>query len=72
MVYKLNKNAHKGRWTDFDLKKALARLKEEVEELEYAMEGGNTIEVLLEAADCANFALIISSIILDHADGGSL
>ena len=37
----------------------------EVEELRLAMEGRNTVDILLEAADVANFALIIASKELD-------
>lgn len=38
-----------------------AALSIEVAELNEAIEGGNTIDIMLEAADVANFALIIAS-----------
>lgn len=63
MVFKLNKNAHKGRWSDLDLKASFERLTDEVKELHDAIyKGGNTMEIVLEAADVANFALILSNI----------
>jgi len=62
MLVKLKKNAHKGRWEDVNLGDAFYLMQKEVEELSKAMEGGNTIEIILEAADIANFAMILSSI----------
>lgn len=62
MVYKLSKNAHKGKWSDLDVGSAFVRMEEEREELQNAMANGNTVEILLEAADVANFALILANI----------
>lgn len=62
MRYKMIKNAHKGRWEDLDLKSALQRLKEEVKELETAINQNNEIEIILESADVANFAMMVSNI----------
>ena len=62
MVYKLSKNAHKGKWSDLDVDAAFARMEGERVELQEAMVNGNTVEVLLEAADVANFALILANI----------
>lgn len=66
MRYKLRKNAHKGRWEDTDLDEALNLLRKEVEELHGAIIGGNMIEILLEAADIANFAMIVSAIAIER------
>ena len=71
MRYKLKKNAHKGKWEDLDLEKALERLREEVTELEAAIAEGNEIEIVLEAADVSNFAMMVSSIAIARANGGS-
>lgn len=62
MRYKLRKNAHKGRWEDLDVPGALKRLREEVDELEEALSRDSQIEIILEAADVANFALMIVNI----------
>lgn len=69
MRYKLDKNSHKGKWEGLDLKKALELLRLEVTELEEAIAKGNEIEIVLEAADVANFALITSSIAIKKAAG---
>lgn len=65
MIYKLRRNKNKGRWEDLDLTSALARLEEEVRELKEALAEGSSIEVLMEAADVANFALIVANIGLE-------
>lgn len=65
MVYKLRRNAHKGRWEDMDLNDALPRLREEVDELQEAIAAGSTMEITMEAADVANFALIVANIALE-------
>ena len=59
MMYKLKVHQSKGHWEDADLLEMLRRLREEVEELNEATLEGNSIEIMLEAADVANFALII-------------
>lgn len=69
MDYKLKKNIHKGKWVNVDLKEALRLLKQEVEELELAIADGNAVEIILEAADCANFALIAASIAVSKGAG---
>lgn len=66
MVYKLKVHSKKGRWEDLPSIQALSLLKQEVEELEKAMAEGNMIETMLEAADVANFALIIASIAVER------
>lgn len=60
MKYKLRKNAHKGRWENIDHDAALALLEKEVDELREALREGNMVEIMLEAADVANFAMMIA------------
>lgn len=62
MIYKLRKNAHKGKWEGRELGGELDKLRDEVSELAEAISEGNSVEIVLEGADVANFALIISSI----------
>lgn len=65
MIYKLRKNAHKGKWEGMDIVSSLARLKDETSELCTAIEESNHVEILLEAADVANFALILAAIAME-------
>lgn len=67
MVYKLKKNAHKGRWEGLTVDDILKKLVGEYQELHDAIyvEGGNTVETLLEAADVANFAMIIATMFIE-------
>lgn len=67
MRYKLKKNAHKGRWEDLDVANAIRRLREETDELEEAASRDSTIEIILEAADVANFALIVANLAMKKA-----
>lgn len=67
MRYKLEKNAHKGRWEDMTVEAALSLLKQEVVELEDAIAKGNNVEIILESADCANFAMIAAVIATERA-----
>lgn len=62
MRYKLKKNAHKGKWEGMTLDKAIELLKGEVAELEEAASRDSDIEIILEAADVANFALIVANL----------
>ena len=68
MIHKLDKNAHKGHWEDLDVIAALNRLNDESKELldELVCRPNEVGNIVMEAADVANFALIISSII--HRD----
>lgn len=66
MLYKLDKNSKKGKWESYQLGDALLLLKGEVEELKEALENRNTVEIVLEAADIANFALITANIAIDR------
>lgn len=63
MLAKLQKNRHKGHWDDINVPSALSRLHDEIYELEDAIRSGNSEEIHNEAADVANFALIISSVL---------
>lgn len=65
MIYKLRRNAHKGRWVDVGLDKAFAGLESESSELKDAIANGSTTEILMEAADVANQALICANIGLE-------
>jgi hypothetical protein len=65
MRFKLLKNAKKGRWEDLSLSETLDRLEIEVQELRAAIQTNNSIEILLEAADVANFAMIAASIAVE-------
>lgn len=65
MVFKLEKNAHKGRWEDRSLQDNFALLLKEIDELKLEI-GGNTMKTVLEAADVANFAMIIASIAVER------
>lgn len=66
MIYKLEKNAHKGRWEDLSMPQAFSRLQDEVAELLAEVNSDrNTIKVTLEAADVANFALIIAAMAIE-------
>jgi NTP pyrophosphatase (non-canonical NTP hydrolase) len=60
MEYKLGLNDHKGGWEDMSNDDLFAKLRGEVDELQQAIEEGNYINILLEAADVANYALMIA------------
>ena len=65
MLYKLSINSAKGRWKDIDVNSYMDKMEEERDELREALATDNTVSILLEAADVANFALIIASKELD-------
>jgi len=65
MIYKLRKNSHKGRWEHARTAEYMAKLREEVVELSNAVEERNTVEIVLEAADVANMALILCAMAID-------
>lgn len=65
MVYKLRRNAHKGKWEAVPLPRAMTALMSEARELEEALRHGSTMEILMEAADVANQALIVAEIGLE-------
>jgi NTP pyrophosphatase (non-canonical NTP hydrolase) len=63
MEHKLSLNRHKGDrtgWLKADPEQLLDFLDDEVEELAEAMQGNENSNVILEAADVANFAMMIS------------
>lgn len=65
MEYKLARNDFKNQWRDRgaeDSKWFLDRLKDEVQELEEALEEGSALDVILETADVANFAMMIADV----------
>ncbi len=66
MMYKLNVHRHKGRWEDMTVERAMELLMNETVELEAAIREGNLIEIMLEAADIANFAMIIATIAVER------
>lgn len=69
MIFKLAKNAHKGKWEDMDLAASLSRLREEADELEEAITfKHNTMEVVMEAADVANFAMIAAALAIEKGE----
>lgn len=59
MEEKLRKNEHKGGWADCSWSYLQHRLDEELRELDHAIVFGTPLETLLEAADVANFLMMI-------------
>lgn len=57
---KLIENVHKGSWKERTIPFLLKRIKQEIEELEHAIELGNHNEIYREAGDIANFAMFIA------------
>src|SRR5690349_21511540 len=51
MVYKLGVHAHKGKWENMPITRALELLRGEEKELTEAVQRGNMVEIMLEAAD---------------------
>lgn len=67
MIYKLERNAPKGRWEKYSLEDAFGLLQKEVEELRAEITGDkNMVRTMLEAADVANFALIVAAIVMER------
>jgi NTP pyrophosphatase (non-canonical NTP hydrolase) len=60
MEAKLRANDHKSHWSNADLQYLSMRLTQEREELRRAVENGDPDEVLKEAADVANFAMMVA------------
>lgn len=65
MVYKLGVHSGKGKWENMPIGKALELLRGEEKELTAAVARGNMVDIMLEAADVANYALIASAIAMD-------
>lgn len=66
MIYKLKLNAHKGMWDSYRETEAVGLMQREVIELQEAVLDGNMVEIMLEAADVANFAMIVSAITIER------
>jgi hypothetical protein len=60
MEKKLDKNEHKGAWEETSSWWLMRRLVDEVEELREQLRIGGPMEVVEEAADVANFAMMIA------------
>ena len=63
MLKQLSANSHKGGWTDLSDFYLFKRLVEEVEELQDVLMSGKALpeDVINEAADIANFAMMIAT-----------
>lgn len=57
---KLIENTHKGTWKEKSIEFLLKRLKQEIVELEHALELGNHNEIFRECGDIGNFAMFIA------------
>ena len=68
MEEKLQENDHKGGWHGCTMQYLSMRLTQEREELRKAVERGNPEEVLREAADVANFCMMIAENVADRAE----
>lgn len=66
MIYKLRVHHRKGRWDGKTVEEYVPLLHKEVEELEDAIGMNNMLEIITEAADVANMALIISAIAIER------
>lgn len=67
MIYKLEKNVAKGKWEDLPIEAAFKLLQMEVNELHDEVHGDrNMVRTMLEAADVANFALIVAAIVMER------
>lgn len=66
MIYKLRRNAHKGRWVTLSINGAFGDLEAEVKELGHALGTGSSAEIVFEAADVANEALIVAAIAIER------
>ena len=60
MRYKLTLNSSRGKWEDTTIGYVMEKLRREVKELEEAIAKGSMVEILLEGADVANYAMIAS------------
>lgn len=60
MIAKLDKNAHKGHWSTCSVYYLLDRLNQERHELVLAVDSNDAEKIRDEAADVANFAMMIA------------
>lgn len=71
MERKLQANEHKGGWQDDTALALLRRLREEADELERCLQVGMSAPtVAYEAADVANFAMMIADVVGGLLDEG--
>ena len=68
MMYKLRKNVHKKGFDQADITYCMTRLQEEMVELAKAIKEGNSMEIVLEGADVANFALITAIAAIERGE----
>lgn len=73
MELKLSANDHKGQWKSYGSESAVewffARMLEEVDELRAAIDDGeDPVAVLFEAADVANYAMMIADTVAQEAE----
>lgn len=66
MIYKLSVHSSKGKWEKYNITETVGKLQGEVVELQEAVLRGNMVEILLEGADVANYALIASAIAMER------
>lgn len=57
---KLIENVHKGSWKEKSIPFLIKRMKQEIDELEHAIEIGNHNEIFRECGDIGNFAMFIA------------
>ena len=69
MLSILKENAHKGGWNETGTETLLKLLEGEVEELREAVENGDGKQVIHEAADVANYAMMVASSVGRHWEG---
>lgn len=69
MRHKMENNRHRGRWKDCNLEDALKGIERELDELREAIDRGGVADILLEAADVANFALIAAFVAMENKNG---
>jgi NTP pyrophosphatase (non-canonical NTP hydrolase) len=60
MKHKLLLTRHRAHWKALSVEALCSRMEEEVKELREAIKGGDRKAVVLEAADVANFAMMIA------------
>ena len=60
MEHKLRANDHKGGWEEMSIDKLFDLMQGEVGELKEALNEGNFVNILFEAADVANYAMMIA------------
>lgn len=72
MRYKMANNKHKGerKWVEMAPSTLLSLIEAEVKELEEAIARGNTTEIMLEAADIANFCMMVANVAVNRAVKG--